>query len=131
LLTKAKPIIYALLDPNTNEVRYIGKTVSLSKRLRKHISESKNDTKSHKKAWINSLIVKDQEPIMKILEKLEDSDSWKLRERYWIKYYKDIGAKLTNMTEGGDGTSGMIPWNYKLKGVVKPNSGSIIKGERR
>ena len=39
---------YTLTDPNTNKIRYIGKTIqSLKTRLVKHISETKRNCKSH------------------------------------------------------------------------------------
>ena len=30
-------------------------------------------------------------------------NEWSEKEKYWIKYYKDKGCNLTNLTEGGDG----------------------------
>jgi hypothetical protein len=32
-----------------------------------------------------------------------DADMWSEREKYWIKYYKEQGCRLTNLTDGGDG----------------------------
>lgn len=44
--------IYGLFDPLTGEVRYIGRTVNLKKRLMEHMGKHTNDIKS---AWINAL----------------------------------------------------------------------------
>jgi hypothetical protein len=43
--------IYALIDPETYEVRYVGKTTNLKRRLNRHLNESRKSTSSHKKAW--------------------------------------------------------------------------------
>ena len=44
--------IYSLSDPRTGEIRYVGKTVNLKRRLYGHLYD---DEKTHKSAWIKSL----------------------------------------------------------------------------
>jgi hypothetical protein len=123
-----KALVYALIDPNTNEVRYVGKSTNPQKRFTRHLRESKNNTKSHKKAWINSLLKQNQRPILKILEEVPIDTSWEVREKHWINQFQN----LTNMTEGGDGVDvGTTPWNKGTKGIMKPNKGSFKPGERR
>ena len=49
--------IYSLSDPNTGEIRYVGKTYNqLRKRLYSHLNECKTGNKSHKINWIKSLL---------------------------------------------------------------------------
>jgi hypothetical protein len=52
--------IYALIDPRTDEVRYIGKSIEPNKRLKSHIYASSyiNDSSynSHKSNWIRKLL---------------------------------------------------------------------------
>lgn len=122
-----KALVYTLVDPNTNEVRYVGKSTNPQKRLNRHIRESKNNTHSHKKAWINSLLKQNQKPTLKILEKVPPNTSWEDREKYWINQFQN----LTNMTKGGDGIDpGTIPWNKGTKGIMKANKGSLKPGQR-
>ena len=46
--------IYALINPNTKEIRYIGKTANtLNTRLYQHLKDTNCNT--HKFKWINSL----------------------------------------------------------------------------
>lgn len=98
-LLKDPLFIYELIDPETNEIRYIGKTKNLKKRYRSHLYTSKLK-RTHKECWINKLLSKNKKPIMKVkiitVEKhINDSEQ---RE---IKNYKN----LTNLTGGGDGQS--------------------------
>jgi group I intron endonuclease len=96
--------IYKLTDPETNEIRYVGRTCQkLENRLKKHLRA--ND-KSHRTNWIKSLVNKGIEPkISLICETTEFSDCCEL-ERFYIIKYKNLGFKLVNMTDGGDGSIG-------------------------
>lgn len=95
--------IYKLICPTSGEVRYVGKTVqSLTKRLYKHQYErSRNPSK--KNSWLIGLEKLGLLFDVKI-ELVEECGIDKLNEReiFWIKFFKDSGCKLTNMTEGGD-----------------------------
>lgn len=92
------PYIYALREPDTHEVRYVGKTHDLNHRLKNH----KNDKKDTRKArWIQSLRKKGLEPELIVLA--EVGADWQDAERYWIAYFRSIGADLTNHTDGGEG----------------------------
>lgn len=107
-----KIFIYCLKDPIINDIRYIGKTTNMKKRLRSHINRSK-DNKYHSAIWINSVIKKGLIPKIELIEECNENN-WQERERYWIKYYSDL-FDLTNHLEGGEGgaTYGRtgIPWS--------------------
>ena len=94
--------IYALCDPDTQEIRYIGKANSIRRRYSDHINECKTNRKSHKISWIKSLLVMNKKPLMKVLDEVPQDD-WKLWEVHYIYLYKSKGANLTNLTEGGQG----------------------------
>jgi hypothetical protein len=95
--------IYTLSDPHTEEIRYVGKTVeTLNKRLSKHTSNIKNlNEKNHRAFWIKSLVQKGLKPIIRLIEEVP-FEIWEEREKYWIKYYRDLGLNLVNSTDGGD-----------------------------
>ena len=100
--------IYALKDPRTFEVRYIGKTVHLATRLREHLSKAKREGRNtHQVHWLNQLLEQGIEPVVEGLERGE-GESWKTAEQEWIKRYKAAGAQLTNATDGGEGTTGLV-----------------------
>ena len=96
--------IYALLDPNTEQIRYVGKTVHCPKRrLQNHLHEKGNTYKCN---WIKSLNGKI--PELLILDTVS-KDDWIFWEQYWISQCKTWGFKLTNATLGGEGHCGYKP----------------------
>lgn len=96
----SKIYIYPLIDPFTNEVRYIGKTCYLKQRLQRQCCEKSNTYRCH---WIQSLMAQGKRPIQEILEELEPDADWQTSERKWIAYGRAQGWRLTNSTDGGDG----------------------------
>ena len=99
--------IYTLKDPITNEVRYIGKTKrKLVDRMYSHTSNYKLEKeKSYKNSWIKSLKNKNLKPIIEELDLVEENN-WEFWEQFYINLFKSWGFKLTNMTRGGEGSSG-------------------------
>lgn len=92
--------IYALIDPLTSHIRYVGKTRSkLSKRLGDHVSKARQNKNTHVYAWIRSLLIKGSSPEIIPLEITED---WQEAEQFWIAYRRMIGCNLTNHTVGGE-----------------------------
>lgn len=106
--------IYTLSDPITNEIRYVGKTKrELRFRIYAHLSNYKlRHEKSHKNSWILSLKRINLNPIVEILDIVNEED-WEFWEIYWIYQIKSWGFDLTNMTKGGEGGSGKGPLGYK------------------
>ena len=62
--TEALFFFYCLIDPNTNLVRYIGRTVNPKSRLRHHMYETRKQNRTRKQRWINKL---GKTPILRIL----------------------------------------------------------------
>jgi group I intron endonuclease len=108
--------IYTLTDPITNEIRYVGKTNNLVRRLNAHIKRSKTN-KYHSARWINSLIDKGFKPVISIIEECTEKN-WEEREIYWIGYYREL-FDLTNILGGGGHTAtyGRLgkPWSEEQK----------------
>src|SRR3990167_1338584 len=99
-------IIYALSDPRTMLVRYIGVTSRrTTKRLTEHLSRAKKQRKTHRDCWIWHLSQLGIKPILSILESGHWTD-WQGREKYWIACYRKFGD-LVNHTDGGEGTPGL------------------------
>ena len=98
-----KNVIYGLIDPDTNEIRYIGKAIDLKTRIRNHYKPSRLISKTHKNNWINLLIKEGKRPLVTVLELDLDEEQLNEFEIKWISNYKKIGCKLTNGTDGGDG----------------------------
>lgn len=94
--------IYALTDPDTGDVRYVGKTNDLAGRLRRHILPSALAKRCRRTNWLNWLLKAGKMPCITLLEEVSQ-DRWKERECYWIAFYRGIGAQLVNTAEGGGG----------------------------
>lgn len=90
--------IYSLIDPVTNETRYIGKANDPQKRLKGHIADAaRRDYPVYR--WIRKLISSGKCPVLNVLEYAED---WKEAEKRLIKASIEKGDKLLNVAEGGD-----------------------------
>lgn len=96
--------IYALSDPDTGEIRYIGKSTRPKERLTNQCNEKSNTYRCH---WIQSVLSRGKRPCQIILETLSDDANWQDREKWWIAYGKSQGWRLTNNTIGGDGVTGL------------------------
>ena len=103
-------LIYVLYDPRTpDEIRYVGKTHQKpGRRLKRHVSDGRQGKPSHCARWIAQLLGLGLRPTMTVIETGVD-DGWKEAERRWIAVYRAQGAPLTNITDGGEGTSGWTP----------------------
>jgi hypothetical protein len=98
--------IYGLWPPGVEQspenCRYVGKTKqSPCSRLSAHIRDRKKYD-CHLTNWLKSLINHGLKPIMKIIA-LVPNRVWQECEINTIKLYRDLGARLTNSTSGGDG----------------------------
>lgn len=106
----SKPtFIYVLMDPDTSEVRYIGKTVkTLRARLATHISHAKVSSghKRHVLAWIYGLLETGKLPVIQLVETIAPNTDWVIAEQRWVMELREAGADLCNLTDGGEGSAG-------------------------
>ncbi len=90
--------IYALCDPATGEVRYIGKANNTIKRLAGHIRDARRrNTPVY--CWIRSLMTDGRVPVARQIASAWD---WKEMEKACISQYRNDGARLLNLADGGD-----------------------------
>lgn len=102
-IMSAPVFIYCLKDPTTGDVRYIGKTGFLRKRLQKHLIDSLK-VKSHLGNWLRSLC--GEKPLMVVLHEVSKNETWQEEERRYISCARAMGVNLVNSTDGGEGASG-------------------------
>lgn len=107
--------VYVFVRNDTNQVFYVGKgkgnrykDMSMRNKYFVHIVQKVG------KENIKSKIIEDG-----LCEELAFE-----REKYYIKYFKSIGHVLTNMTDGGEGTSG---WFDKLTEEEKTKHREVSK----
>lgn len=101
-----KTFIYVLIDPETNEIRYVGKTtMDIQARMYKHLSDK---AKTHKVYWIQSLVKRGLKPTIQVVDEFP-SELWRERECHWIEFYRNQGCDLTNTSPGGLGPESLTP----------------------
>lgn len=103
--------IYALIDPDAEAIRYVGRTTtSLAKRLRGHIWAATGKHKQRPCAfWISTLLRGGRQPAIRLLQVGTDINGSGQAEIDWIAKLKSEGIHLLNATEGGDGVNGLDP----------------------
>lgn len=126
-----KSYIYGLFGDD-NIIRYIGKSDNPDKRKKEHISETnRQSTNLYKNNWIKKILRNGEKLNIVILEECTEIN-WVEREKHWIKYYRELGINLTNISDGGDGSSWrkyMTPYDMVKKWVQEnlPNITSEAK----
>jgi hypothetical protein len=123
-MQEKKYLIYGLEDPRTKEIRYIGRSSNGLERPKSHITESslkRYNTKVY--TWIKSLKKINLIPNIIIIQSWNNISNEDLNshEIYWIDYYKKLNYKLTNMTNGGDGTYGRVLTDSHKKAIIESN----------
>ena len=90
LKVKSRFLIYALIDPFTKQVRYIGKSTSGLKRPKVHFCPSmlepygKNKNLTKKQSWVKSIINKGKKPLIKVLQYFTCEEQLDSAEIYYI-----------------------------------------------
>lgn len=121
--------IYVLIDPRTNEIRYVGQTSGpLVKRLRRHIIDTSDE--SHRSHWIRKLKRQGYIPRIELIQVVPISH-WTEAEMYWIAHYRSIGCSLVNGTNGGEGGLGRIVSIAQRAEVSRVHKGKSISQEHR
>lgn len=97
--------VYGLVDPNSNQIRYVGCSFSPKTRLKAHTSTASGTTPrmleywgKHTPVyeWIYGLLKEGKRPSLVILEECTP-DNWRERENDWIVRLDSIGTDLTNV----------------------------------
>jgi len=96
-------IIYGLIDGDTLELRYIGQTTNSHRRFSQH--RRAWNLKSHRDNWLRAtnwnMIVLERDP--------PDLNEAEIR---WIKGMREQGARLLNVTDGGNGGGTPAGWHH-------------------
>ncbi len=87
--TYKESYIYALVDPFTDEIRYIGQSVTPKKRLLQHVS-TETWYKTRKTDWILSLREKGKRPALKILATVPISEIDEAERRFIEEHLSKI-----------------------------------------
>jgi hypothetical protein len=91
--------VYALVDPRTNDVGYVGRTSNPNERFQQHLQNIGGVNSKQKHAWIQQLLAEHVEPRFEILETVRGGlKQARLQEKIWIRHYAAMEkAPLVNV----------------------------------
>ncbi len=116
-------VVYALIDPATGQVRYVGETKrSISVRLSQHLRAAAEKTTPPVNAWLRGLGCK---PEVSELEVYGSEAEMHEGEAFWIGYLRAVGASLLNLAPGGSTRTG-----YRHSEETKQRWREERRGER-
>jgi hypothetical protein len=115
--------IYALCEPRTGEIRYIGKTsMPIQTRLHSHVRAARRASgRRYVSQWIQSLDAPPTIRLLLIVRRENDAQA----ECGMIALYRARGCRLTNLTDGGEGVYG-----YKQSAELKAKRSLWMKGNK-
>lgn len=126
--------IYTLSDPSTMEVRYIGQTNDIKRRLNDHISSSVNERSdtynTYKARWIRKLTNNQLLPVINIIDSCESFEDSNKLEKYYIDKFRTDGVKLTN-SHVNDVTEFSLETREKISNTKRGKTLEEIVGEER
>ena len=97
-------VIYGLVDPRNDQLRYVGKsTTGAKQRLASHLCPSSLKEQTRKNGWLKGLLKKSLRPEVITIEVCEGKADLNEAERHHIAAFRALGCNLTNATPGGDG----------------------------
>ena len=124
--------IYALSDPRSGIVYYVGRTWQpLVMRLQQHVWRSRTGRDTCGRAvWIKSLWEQGVKPAITPLEMVDEAD-WPQAEWRWIVHFRSAGAPLVNEAAAGAGgtRSHIIEWTPELDARLGVEADSVIAEE--
>jgi len=127
-------VIYALIDPRVDDdimcVRYVGKSRCIIHRLSEHRYQAKIGTDTYLYHWYNKLLSEGVEPVLVVIRNVSKklSGSW---EKAYIKKFKSLGAKLVNLTAGGDGSFGHVMSDETKRKISEAKKGIKYTEEQK
>lgn len=99
-LRNEKFIVYHMVDPTDNQIRYIGQTISGIKRIVNHFTPFALKPRNHKNSWLKSLKIKGIKPIVFVAHKADSFEQLNEIEKNQIAVFKKC-VNLTNLRDGG------------------------------
>lgn len=119
--------IYGIIDPDTDQIRYVGLSTKGMRRPLQHFMPCYLDREKSRKAnWIRKHFAgKDPTHYIVILEQCNRSNV-ESREVFWIDHFKSRGTPLVNMTEGGFAGLGRVH-SQETKNKIA----ATLRGRRR
>jgi hypothetical protein len=111
--------VYALVDPRTDLVMYVGQSTDVGKRFQQHRDVNHYEPNIIKRRWLDQLRRAGLEPRLVVLRECDDPLSLNDAEKSLIREYKVRGEAGLNITVGGAGCVIHRPFNAKQQEWVE------------
>jgi hypothetical protein len=99
--------IYALCEFPSQTPRYVGKTIQpLRLRMAAHLQTSRRAARLPVHRWLAKRGRESRQVCIKWLETVDAGGDWQAAECRWIARLRSEGARLLNLTAGGEGLPG-------------------------
>lgn len=122
--------IYALSDPRTHEVRYVGQTrLTVERRAARHVDVSRLGGDAYLARWLRQLDRAGYRPLVALVQAVDDVHADDA-ETYWISYFRASGCPLTNVSSGGSGRRAAHSEETRRK-IGDGNRGKVRTAEAR
>lgn len=129
---KTLKLIYALLDPLSKEIKYIGKSSRGMLEPKTYSKPSASKGKRKVSKWIKKLQKLNLKPeILIIEENIIDEKTLNEREIFNISYYRSLGCDLKNLTDGGEGSVGHKHTDEARKKISEASKNQVWTEERK
>jgi group I intron endonuclease len=119
-------VIYALVEPDTSWIRYIGYSSNKEERYDQHYKPYSLKKNTHKNAWLKCMLKRGLRAEMIVLERYQTDKELPGAEVKMIAFCRQLGYPLTNMTDGGDGQSP----GHKTSEETRKKLSEATKGEK-
>jgi len=123
---------YYLKDPDTKEIRYIGRTIDEKNRFRNHLYEAKKKNRNKRERWVLSLLRRNKKPEMEVFYSKEcNIAEANFIEKVLIKSFIKKGYNLVNEEDRGIGLifNGRPVYQYSLDGEYLAQWPSAFQAE--
>lgn len=97
-MVKKTHYIYGLIDPDSREIRYVGRSTNLTQRYKDHCGDRNEGTDSYR-AWQKGLLADGKKPELVIFKTCTSQEEAKLSERFFVLLHFIQGGQLTNRME--------------------------------
>lgn len=127
-------LVYALVAKSSpDEMRYIGRTDASNPagRHKDHLNEALKDVDTYKCNWIRKVLSSSDEVLVITVESELTFERSVQQEIFYIAYYRTLGHRLTNATDGGEGAFGYRHTEETKKVMSNVNSGRVLTQEHK
>lgn len=124
-------IVYGLVDPRDGQLRYVGRSSYGMRRPLQHGQAwyLAKHPDWHVTRWVSQLQALGLSYDVRVLENHERAEDLVEAERRCIAHFRSLGCRLTNLTDGGEGTVGFkhAPQSILLMSAARRGKGRGVR----